>query len=256
MNRSPRHIVHRLIVIAGLLIAGQGCVKIDATLKVDRDGSGTLRALYGMPTYIIKQAELTRQLSASIDVASGKTNPVPQNLDIPFMFDKEILKTKFDSMEPSGITLETLNTREQGGWNYVDFTLKFKTLESVFKQSFFKDFGVVLKHMDDKSCKLTVNLPPVGNMGDPSNILTQDNVNSLTLFLNGFRVVARLVFPSEIRNSNSLISDTRRATWEWDFDKDSQALSRIARDKIIVVFDVLDVRIKDFEKPAGDVLSN
>lgn len=256
MNSSSRSISAFLLLMAGMLFGGLGCVKIDATVTVERDGGGTLRAIYGMPTYIIKQAELARQISRSLDLAAGNTNAIPQELDIPFLYDEALLKAKFAAMAKEGLILESMKTREQGGWNYVDFTLKFKTLESLVKQSFFSDVGVIFKHLDDKSCKLTISLPQVGATPEVAGAVTQESLNKLTPFFNGLRVVTRLVLPGEIRNNNSMMSDNRRATWEWDFDKDPQVLARLARDKIIVVFDASDLRMKDFEKPAGTVSRN
>jgi len=255
MNGSIRSIISVLIVASSLLWVGLGCVKVDATVNMDRDGSGTLRVIYGMPTYVTKQAELARQLSRSLDLAAGKTNVALQDLDIPFQYDPVVLNAEFAAMAKEGITLDSMKAREQGGWNYIDFTLKFETLEALFKQPFFRDFGVVFKHLDEKSCKLTVSLPAVGNSPEIANVVTQESLNRLTPFYNGFRVVARLGVPGEIRNSNSMVSDNRRATWEWDFDKDSQALAHLAQDKIIIVFDASEVRIRDFEKPVDTVSS-
>lgn len=253
MRGSVCQLLACLILMTGLLFSGLGCVKIDASVIIERDGSGSLHAIYGMPTYIIKQAELARQLSRSLDLAAGQTNASSIDLDLPYLYDEGILKAKFAALAKEGLSVESVKTREQGGWNYVDFTLKFTTLESLFKQSFFRDFGVIYKHLDEKSGKLTISLPQAGSTPDIVSVVTQESLNKLTPFFNGFRVVARLGLPGEIRNSNSLMSDSRRATWEWDFDKDSEALARLARDKIVVVFDVSDVRIRDFEKLAGSV---
>jgi hypothetical protein len=110
---------------------------------------------------------------------------------------------------------------------------------------------VVVKRLDESSCKLTVTLPPIGSSPDIAAVVTQESLSKLAPFFNGFRVVTRVTVPGAIRNTNSLISDLRRATWEWDFDKDSSALVRFARDKMVMVFDVSEARITEFEKPAG-----
>ncbi len=170
------------------------------------------------------------------------------------MLFRSMLKARFAAMAKEGVILESLKTREQGGWNYVDFTLKFTTLEALVRQSFFRECGVVVKRLDETSCKLTVTLPPIGSSPDLAAVVTQESLSKLAPFFNGFRVVTRITVPGEIRNSNSLLSDLRRATWEWDFDKDSSCLVRLARDKMIIVFDVSEARITDFEKPAGTAL--
>jgi hypothetical protein len=202
-----------------------------------------------MPSHVIKQAELARKLARSLDLAKGLSNSVLPDLDLPYIYSEPILKAKFAAMEKDGIILDSLKTREQGGWNYVDFTLKFTSLEALFKQSFFDDCGVALKHLDEKSCKLSISLPQVG--ASPSRVgqVTQENLNKLTPFYNGLRVVTRLGVPGEIRNSNSRVSDRNLAIWEWDFDKDTMAMARLAQDKIVIIFDASDLRMKDFDKP-------
>jgi len=132
-----------LIVMTGLL-SGTGCIKIDATLTLNGEGGGTLRALYGMPAFLVRQMEVTRQWTQSLDLAAGITNapPLPA-LDIPRIFDETVLKGRFKRMEADGITLNSLLTKEQGGWHYVDFTVKFARLESLMKQSMFRECAVM-----------------------------------------------------------------------------------------------------------------
>ncbi|MEI6563488.1 MAG: hypothetical protein WCO42_04170 [bacterium] len=241
-----------LMLVAGVLCSGMGCIKIDATVNFGREGNGSFRAMYGMPSYILKRVEADRQLTRSLDYAAGKPSASSQTeLDIPFLYDEVALKSRFKGLSSDEVILEALKTREQGGWRYVDFTLKFSTLESLFKQSFFKDFGVSFMHIDENTCKLVVTLPPVGNTPDAMSMATPESLAKLTPFLNGFRVITRITVPGDIRNSTSLMSDSQRATWEWDFDKDARALERLSHDKIIIVFDAAGIKIRDFEKPAG-----
>ncbi len=242
------------LVLAGVLAGSTGCIKIDTSLSLNRDGSGSLRTIYGMPTFLIKQMELTRQWSRSLDFAGEKSTNAPlSTLDIPMIFDETVLSNRFRMMTTDGVNLESLRTREQGGWKYVDFNLKFGRFEGLVKQSFFRECGVVFSRVGDDTCKLSVSLPPIGVSPD---LAAQTNPGAgasakLTPFMNGLRVVVRIDLPGEIRNSSSMMSDNRRATWEWDFDKDASAIERLTKDRIIVVFDGRQVRFNDFEKPAG-----
>lgn len=255
MNTPERLSPWYVLLLAGLLAVSSGCIKIDATLAVGKDGSGTLRTIYGMPTFLIKQMELTRQWTRSLDVAGGApTNAPVSALDIPMVFDEAVLKRRFEAMAADGVKLESLRTREQGGWRYVDFNLVFPRLEDLVKQSFFKECGVTVTKLADNTCKLVVSLPEVGTGEGFSSMSSPDSSAKLTPFVNGLRVIVRIDLPGEIRNSTSMMSDSRRATWEWDFDKDATAIDRLARDRIIVVFDGKQARLREFEKPAGDTV--
>lgn len=243
-----------LTLAVGLMLGG-GCIKIDATLTVNREGGGSLRAMYAMPAFLVKQLEVTRQWSRSLDAAAGVTNQAAApELDIPMIFDEVLVRNKLQNMADDGVQLDTLKTREQGGWKYVDFTLKYNRLDRLMKQSFFKACGVSLRVVGDDTCKLSATLPESCESLASGTLGGADAASKLIPFLNGMRVVVRIDLPGEIRNSTSLMSDNRRATWEWDYDKDPNVLSRLAREKIIVVFDGSQARLNDFEKPAGSSL--
>jgi len=243
-----------LIVMTGLL-SGTGCIKIDATLTLNGEGGGTLRALYGMPAFLVRQMEVTRQWTQSLDLAAGITNapPLPA-LDIPRIFDETVLKGRFKRMEADGITLNSLLTKEQGGWHYVDFTVKFARLESLMKQSMFRECAVMFKRQEGDNCKLAITLPATGFSATPEGLASPDAITKMTPFLNGMRVVVRIDLPGEVRDSTSAMSDSRRVTWEWDFDKDARVVDRLSHDKMVVTFEGSKTRIRDFEKLAGSTL--
>ena len=241
------------MVVLACLLAGPGCIKIDATLTLARDGSGTLRAVYAMPGFLIKQMDLTRQWTRALEAAEGSPDSVPlQPLEIPMVFDEPVLNGKFAAMAPDGVSLVSLKTRDQGGWKYVDFTVKFTRLQALFSQPCFRDCAVSLERAADESVKLSIVPPPCGGSSGTGDLGAPEALVKLTPFLNGLRVVVRIDCPGDIRNSTSLVSDQRRATWEWDFDKDIRVLDRLSREKMAVVFDGTAVRMPAFEKPAGD----
>ena len=249
---ASSRMIRNVVMMACLAVAGMGCIKIDSTVIIARDGSGSCRTMYAMPTFLIKQMEATRQLTRSLILAEGKSTNAPlPALDIPMIFDETVLSNKLMRLDADGIKLENLRARDQGGWRYVDFTLKFSRLDSLVKQSFFKDCGFTFTHAADDTCKLVVTLPPVGVSSELPSLSNPEALAKLTPFLNGMRVVVRIDFPGDIRNSTSTMSDSRRGTWEWDFDKDIHVLERLTQEKIIAVFDGSLVRMKAFEKPAG-----
>ena len=139
------------LALAGVMAGG--CVKIDATLRLERNGSGSLRTIYAMPAFLVKQLEVTRQWARSLDLAAGKpTNAAPAQVEIPMIFDEAALKPYFAAMAADGVTLEALKTRDQGGWKYVDFTVKFTRFDGLVKQPCFRDCGVAFKTVGDSSC--------------------------------------------------------------------------------------------------------
>jgi hypothetical protein len=234
------------------LVAVTGCVKIDSTLDVDADGAGTWRLVYAMPVHMIKQIEMTQGMSRELDRASKGVNRglTVRTDDMPYIFEESVVRERFKGLETQGIMLNKLSTRSQGGWRYVDLTVKFTRLETLLRQPFFDSCGFVLSGAGTSVYKLLVTLPEMGNPAELPNLDDPSVSERVTPFMNGLRVTARIGVPSEIRNSNSVSSDPRRATWEWDFDRDSRTLTRLAQDKMILFFKGDGVRLRDFTKPA------
>lgn len=240
-----------IAVMAGMVL-GAGCVKIDAAVSLAPDGSGTVKAMYGMPTYLIKQAETIRASTRALIQAQGLGSNAPlPGADIPMIFDEAGLKARFSRMEKDGLKVTEFKLKEMGGWQYVNFTVKFTSLEAFARQSFFKDCGFRLAGIEDGAYRLVATLPKLGGGEGAPNFSDPEQMVQLTPFLNGLKVVVRLDLPGGIRQSTSTRSDGRRATWEWDFDKDSRVLEQLARDVIVVEFDGGGAKLKEFEKRQG-----
>ncbi len=239
-----------LPLLSGLLLTG--CIKIDSTLDVASDGSGTWRLVYGIPLHMIRQMEMSRNVSLDLEKAARPQGGslVDRAQDIPYLFDEDRIRQRFKALEVQGIELSKIQTRSSGGWRNVDLSIKFTRLETLLRQPFLDSLGVSLSGAGTSSCKLVISLPGMGKtemLPDPEDTAVSQKVSP---FLNGLRVVSRIGFPGDIRNSTSFASDGRRATWEWDYDKDARALLRLSRDKMIVIFDSSGTSLRDFSKPA------
>jgi hypothetical protein len=236
----------------GVSLLAAGCLKINTTVALKADGSGTWQVVYAMPSHMIRQVQMARDLAVELEKAGSltPTNPPVKPLDLPMIFDEPTIRARFEPLAREGLTLTKLQTRSRSGWQYVEMTVKFDRFENLVRQSFFNDCGISLKQTGEDTFKLVVSLPPAGGGGEPPNLEDPAINASLTPFLNGMVVAVTLEVPGEIRNSNSAVSDVRRASWEWDFEKDSKAVDRLFKDKMILLFDSAGARIKDFEKPA------
>lgn len=239
------------MTICGLL-AVCGCIKINSTVSLKEDGSGVWRLVYAMPAHMIRQAQTVRELTADLERASSPalTNAPSAPADIPFLFDEAAIRARFAPLERQGLSITKLQTRSRGDWQYVDVNIKFDSLETLLRQSFFKDCGVSFKRLVGDTYRITVTLPRGRGEAEMPNLSDSTVSASLTPFLKGLVVVSSIEIPGDVRNSNSSVSDARRATWEWDFEKDARAVSRLLQDKMVLVFESTTLRIRDFEKPA------
>lgn len=234
------------------LLLAAGCVKIDSTLDVGSDGSGSWRLVYGMPLHMIKQMEMTRGIVKELDGAGGPKAPmlVDRMQDIPYLFDEEAIRRRFKPLEVQGVILSKVQTRSSAGWRNVDLSIKFTRLETLLRQPFFDSVSVSLSGAGTGASRLVIGLPEMGkpeNLPDAGDPLVGEKVSP---FLNGLRIISRIGLPGDIRSSSSISSDGRRATWEWDYDKDPRVLSRLAREKMVIVFDGSGANLRDFSKSA------
>jgi hypothetical protein len=248
MKTQRLHLLRFAVLLGGLGLAS-GCIKINTTLYISPDGSGSWQAQYSMPGHMIRQTQMVRQLAEDLQKAGGTATATVAKADLPLVFDEAAIRERFKPLEREGIRLSKVQTRSRGGWQTVELVVKFERLEALLRQSFLDNCGFSLKRTGDVA-KLVVTLPRGEGSGEPPNMADPAVSRSLTPFLGGLAVTARIEVPGEIRNSNSASSDQRMATWEWDFDKDAKALERLAQDKMIVVFDASTLRVPDFEKQA------
>lgn len=234
------------------MLSVTGCVKIDSTLDVAKDGSGTWKVIYAMPVHIIRQMESAQAQAQELEKAGGRKHRPGLNrmADLPYLFDEESVRQRFRKLETQGIVLAKIQTRSSGGWRYVDLTVKYTQLEALLRQPFFDSLGVALSGAGSGACKLVVGLPDMGTVEDLPDPADPKVSAKVSPFMNGMRVVSRIGVPGDIRNTTSQGGDVRHATWEWDYDKDSRAVLRLARDKMIVVFDGSGTTLRDFSKSA------
>jgi hypothetical protein len=251
MKTSLLRITRSAFLVCGVVLSA-GCLKINTTVAIKADGSGTWQLVYAMPTHMIRQVQMARELAVDLEKAGSVavTNPVARPLDIPMIFDEPTIRARFVSLARDGLTLTKLQTYSRSGWQYVEMTVKFSRFENLVKQHFFDSCGISLKQAGDDALKMVVSLPQAGEGEERPNLADPAVNAALTPFLKGLVVAVTLEVPGTIRNSNSMASDVRRASWEWDFEKDAKAVDRLFKDKMILIFDSVGSRNKDFEKPA------
>lgn len=243
-------LMSRIILSAALLLSCAGCLQIDSTLELEANGAGKWKLLYSMPTHIFRQMQAARELAADLAKAGGDTQYRPQPLDIPCIFDEAEIKKRFEPLRSQGVRLVKLQVGERGGWQRVDMTVRFDNLADLLRQPFFSACAFSMTRLADRNWKFTAAPPRLSVDGAMPDYSDEETRRKTVAFLNGMRIVVRIDFPGTIKNSNSYMSDLRRATWEWDFDKDSRILERLDRETMAAVIDGRGVRFSEFDKPA------
>ena len=54
------------LFVCGVLLVS-GCIKINTTVSIKADGSGTWKVVYAMPTHMIRQVQMARELTLELE---------------------------------------------------------------------------------------------------------------------------------------------------------------------------------------------
>jgi hypothetical protein len=236
--------------VLALGLAG-GCLQIDLALDLQPDGAGTMRLVYAMKRQAIAQVGAMQTLARQLDSAGGKTGVV-EELDIPVLFDEAAIRQKFKAAAANGIKLEAIELRSRNEWQFVDLKVGFKSLDQLAGMSFFRDCAMQLKK-EPGAYRLTLQGPNLGEGGPFPNMSDPATLRNLTPLLAGLDILIRVNTPTDVRQTNSGTSDSRRATWSFNFDKEPRILEMFAdsaKSRMIVSFSDEAVFLKEFEKKA------
>ena len=126
--------------IAGVFLASTlaGCIKVDQTLILDKDGSGTVDLTYGMSEESISQGrDIARNMFDSSN--PGSSSPI-----MPFDFSDEDVRSDFKEFERDGVVLKSLKTEARDGWKFRRMVIGFKSLAGLAKAGFLADRNISL----------------------------------------------------------------------------------------------------------------
>lgn len=250
MNMQQARQSGAAFAVAALLALSSGCLKIDSTLDLNSDGSGKWRIIYAMPAHMIRQVQNAVNLTAALQQAGGVTNTVAEPLDLPLLFEEPAVRNRLAPLAAQGIRLVKVEVKPRAGWPTVEMTVQFDSLEKLLNQPFFADCAATYRREADGTGRLTLTAPRLGLQAKPPDLTDPKTSTAMVPFLAGLNVVSRIGVPGAIRNTNAGANDGRRATWEWDFERDGNAVERLNEARLIVIFDAAAVAMKPFEKPA------
>jgi hypothetical protein len=229
-----------LLALLGSLLLSVSCIRVEQTLTLQADGSGTFDLRYGMSEE--DAAEMKRMAGQAAEAEGLAAGEAPQS---PFDFDEESVRKDFEEYRSSGVTLEKVKSETVDGWKYINLTVRFASLKSLAETEFVSDRGLSLTRRPDGHYEFRQAAPPqetepdVGAVGDMMNEV-----------MKGFHATVRVVVPSRIVESNADRAEDRAVTWEFDLARDARALERARKMDLRVVFDGQGIDLPDFRSEA------
>jgi hypothetical protein len=229
----------RWLVIAALALVLTGCIKLDQTLTLEKDGSGTLDVRYGMSEQAIAQLEMMEQMSQSMGEGDGTGIEMDADTPFDFDFDEAQVREDFESQDLEGVELISASSETVDGWRYMELKVKFDSLGALMKTEFFEDSEMSLTKDAEGNYVLSQRSGDGGDTEDASSgdeEMQAQMLEQMSAMFAGMHIANRVVVPSEIVETNATEVDGRTAAWVFDIDEDPSVMTKLENLSMRVVF--------------------
>jgi hypothetical protein len=224
---------HYSVFVLALLVAG--CIKLDQTLTIKPDASGTLDVNYSISEDAVVQAKAALKLKQQMTMESDRGPADVMDGEIGRVFLNPVedeIRKEVGKYAKNGLKVDSLKVTTKDGWRTVKMRLSFKDLGSVAKTDFFAENG------------FTISKDSTGNYvllreasGHNAYLLNPDMMQLLTPIMSGFNVVVNVVVPGKILKTSAHRTSGNTATWSYNFDRAPDALLALQSQQFSIVFE-------------------
>ena len=228
------------VLLALLLVASVGCIKVDQNLTINKDGSGTMAVRYGMAEQTIVQMEAMSEMTKNMPQMEGVEEPKDEN---PFDFNEETIREQFKELEENGVELESVESETEDGWKYMNIKFSFKDLNALAKTDFFKGSSLSLTKNDDGNYVLVQNSGDMTGMNPGGDAEMDPEMEKMMLqqmapMFAGMRIAMTINAPGKIIETNASEKEgDNSASWIYDVDKDPDCILDMQKSDVRIVFD-------------------
>ena len=218
-----------------------GCVKVDQTLTLNPDGTGTINLSYA------RSEESASTMQGFARAMMDQSGP---DMQTPLDFTDEELRQDFKEYEPYGVFLDSLKSEERDGWKYRHMVIRFRDLKGLAQTGFLSDRNISIARNAQGNYVFTQAASANGNIPEELSGDDPQTAYMLAQLMEGFRAVIRVRTPGRILETNAPEKTDNSATWTFDLDKDPQALEKVQKLSMKIVFDGKGLKIPDFRTVA------
>lgn len=230
--------IHRVILVAGLIAAVSGCIRVDQTLTINKDGSGELEMSYSMKEQAIQQMEAMTKAQAG---QSGEDS----NSDADqFNFDEKSLRKQLAAHEKQGIKIISIDSETADGWKTMKVKLGFDDLNALAKTEMMQDNDFSIKKTADGNFIIRQTSGDASDAGGDEEMNPQ-MIEQMAPMFAGMRIVQRIKVPGKLIKSNATEVDGNTASWIYDVDKDPTVLNKMKNIDMKIEFEGKGVNLKE-----------
>jgi hypothetical protein len=135
-----------------------------------------------------------------------------------------------------GVTLDRVTVESRRGIRETRLKVALAKLSSLASSDLFPDYGFSIRRTPDGDYEFYRKPPDFGEP-PPFDMSDPDMMKQLAPFFANFRVTTRLQTPGEVFETNGSTQTRYSAVWTYDFEKDPNAVLKLQRDPMRLVFD-------------------
>ena len=250
--------MRKLALLAVLTAVASGCLRLEQTLTLKEDGSGTFECTCAVPEETLSQLRAAAKIEHEMARAANEAGPATPRKDYidMFLYDSdEQIRKELGTLKKYGITVTRLKVEGREARRQMELALQFQNLADVAKTDFFKEYGFSLTKNKDGDYVLQ-RPPPVREKVDMPDLTKTENARLITPLLAGFFVQVKVNTPSRILRTNAHNKSTRTAVWTFDYDNKPDAFMAVQTEGLGIVFEGKGLKIPEIQpEPAKDAPS-
>ncbi len=223
-----------------LMILCAGCIKMEQTLIIQQDGSGSLEAVYALSEDSVNQVKAALKIQKQIAAIRGEAGASGgQDDGYAGLFlnpSETLLRRELKKYEKNGITIDKLKVESREAWRHVHIKLLFKSLDAASKADFFQEYGFSLSRNTDAN--YTFFRPSEDRDEEKASPISDaEMLQRLSPLLSDFDVTLKVTVPGRILKTNAHKKSLYTAVWSFAFDKDPNALSALQKQQFSIQFE-------------------
>ncbi len=226
-------------IVLFLLVLVSGCIKVDQSLTIRRDGSAIFDVTYSLSEQAIVQMKAAQKLEKEMaKVMEEEYEERAEDDFIKMLFDpnEDEFRKKLKEYKRYGLKIERMRVNSKNAWRNVQMRLLIKNMAVFAKSDIFTQYGFSIRKDGQGNYMLMRGGNP--ELKEKAPDFTDPRiVNELEPILSDFKVLLRLNTPNKLIRSNATRSSAYRAEWIYEFSRDPSSVHRLHTEGQIAVFD-------------------
>jgi hypothetical protein len=215
-----------------------GCIKVDQTLSLAKDGSARLEVSYSIAEEAVDRFQSMFELEARMARVAGETLPKDREdawHRLLLQPEEEAIRNRLAGYDKYGMRVDKLKVESRGGRREVQIVLLAEDLARAAESDLFRQYGFSLRK--NRTGNYVFYRPGKKPPQDAAQQPDPEDSEQLSPLLAGFKVHIRVNTPGRILETNAAGKGLYAATWTFDFDREPTALADLQRQDLYIVFD-------------------